>query len=123
MKGQDPLHILGSGNQIRHYTNGRDISRGIRICLEHEKSFNNDFNISSSTSTTVLELARMIWKKIYPSKPFNYVSDPPFEYDVEKRIPDTLKAKEVLGFEAQITLNESLDEIVSWMKEKHHVLN
>ena len=123
LKDQDPLHILGSGNQIRHYTNGRDISRGIRICLEHENSFNNDFNISSSTSTTVLELSRMIWEKICPSKPFHYVSDPPFEYDVEKRIPDTLKAKEVLGFEAQITLNESLDEIVSWMKEKHHVLN
>jgi len=57
LKGQDPLHILGSGSQIRHYTNGKDIASGIRICLEHEKSRNEDFNISSSTSTTVLELA------------------------------------------------------------------
>ena len=123
LKGQDPLHILGSGNQIRHYTNGFDISRGIRICLEHEKALNNDFNISSSVSTTVLELAKMIWEKINPSKSFQYVSDPPFEYDVEKRIPDTEKAKNLLNFDAQISLDESLDEIISWMKKKHQMLS
>ena len=123
LKGQNPLHILGSGNQIRHYTNGHDISMGIRICLEHEKALNNDFNISSSVSTSVLELAQMIWKKINPDLPFDFVSDTPFEYDVEKRIPDTQKAKEVLGYEAKISLNDSLDEIILWMKEKHHLLN
>jgi UDP-glucose 4-epimerase len=123
LKGQNPLHILGSGNQIRHYTDGHDISKGIRICLEHENALNNDFNISSSVSTTVLELAEIIWNKINPSIPFKFISDPPFEYDVEKRIPDTQKAKEVLGFESKITLDKSLDEIISWMKEKHHMLD
>ena len=65
----------------------------------------------------------MIWKKINPEKPFRFESDKPFEYDVEKGVPDTQKAKEMLGFEAQISLNDSLDEIISWMKEKHHILN
>lgn len=123
LKGQNPLHILGSGSQIRHYTNGHDISRGIRICLESPDALNNDFNISSSVSTSVIELAQMIWEKINPSTPFQFVSDPPFEYDVEKRIPDTNKAKEILGFEANISLNESLDEIISWMKKKYQLLN
>ena len=123
LKGQDPLHILGAGTQIRHYTNGLDIAKGIRICLEEESAINNDFNISSSTNTSVLELAKMIWGKINPTKPFAFVSDTPFEYDVEKRIPDTQKAKEMLGFEAKITLDESLDEIISWMKKKYHVFN
>lgn len=123
LKGQNPLHILGSGSQIRHYTNGHDISRGIRICLEHDNSLNNDFNISSSVSTTVIELAKMIWEKINPSKPFQFVSDTPFEYDVEKRIPDTQKAKDLLGYEAKISLNESLDEIISWMRKKYDALN
>jgi len=118
LKGQDPLHILGSGSQIRHYTNGKDIAKGIRICLEHDKARNEDFNISSPTSTTVLELAEKIWTKINPSKPFRYVSDPPYEYDVEKRIPSVDKAKKkLLGFEAKISLDESLDEVISWMKE------
>lgn len=120
LKGQDPLHILGSGNQIRHYTNGKDIARGILLCLENKNALNNDFNISTSTSTTVLELAKMIWEKINPTKPFRYVSGPPFEYDVEKRIPSTKKAKDVLGFEAKITLSESLDEIITWVKKRHY---
>ena len=34
MKGQDPLHILGEGNQVRHYTYGGDLARGIRIAME-----------------------------------------------------------------------------------------
>jgi UDP-glucose 4-epimerase len=119
LKGQDPLHILGDGNQIRHYTNGVDIARGIRVCLEHPKSLNNDFNISSPVSTTVLELAEMIWNKINPNKPFRYISDPPFEYDVEKRIPSVAKASEILGFEATTSLSESLDEVISWMKKKY----
>lgn len=117
LRGQDPLHILGSGTQIRHYTNGKDIAKGIRICLENKKAINEDFNISTPTSTTVLELAEMIWDKINPDKSFRYVCDPPFEYDVEKRIPSTKKAKEILGFEAQISLSESLDEVITWMQK------
>ena len=119
LKGQDPLHILGDGNQIRHFTNGKDIAKGIRVCIENDKAINEDFNISSGTSTTILELAEMIWKKINPDKPFRFISDTPFEYDVEKRIPSVEKAKRVLGFEAKIMLDESLDEVIDWMKQRN----
>ena len=34
LKGQDPLHILGDGNQVRHYTYGGDLARGIRLAME-----------------------------------------------------------------------------------------
>jgi len=117
LKGQDALHILGDGNQVRHYTNGKDIARGIRVCIEHEKTKNEDFNISTERSTTVLELAKMIWERINPDKPFSYESDPPFEHDVQKRVPSVQKAKDVLGFEAKISLEESLDEVIEWMKQ------
>lgn len=120
LKGQDPLHIFGSGDQIRHYTNGKDIARGIRICLENEKAKNEDFNISTAKSTSVLELAKMIWERINLEKPFQYVSDPPFEFDVQKRIPSVKKAKEVLGFEAKISLEKSLDEIIEWMQKQQY---
>ncbi|MFM7366676.1 MAG: NAD-dependent epimerase/dehydratase family protein, partial [Sphaerospermopsis kisseleviana] len=56
LKGQDLLYILGAGNQIRHYTYGGDLAKGIRICIESEKAINEDFNLSTSVSTTVLEL-------------------------------------------------------------------
>ncbi|NQU18370.1 MAG: NAD(P)-dependent oxidoreductase [Candidatus Saganbacteria bacterium] len=117
-KGQDPLHILGKGNQIRHYTYGGDLAKGIRLCVESEKSINQDFNLSTSVSTTVLELAELIWKKINKNKPFNYVSDKAFEYDVQKRVPDTSKAKKTLGFEATTTLDLMLDEVIPWIAEQ-----
>jgi len=119
LKGQDPLHLLGAGNQIRHYTYGGDLAKGIRICIESEKSINEDFNLSTPLSTTVIELAEMIWNKVYKGgKLFRYVSDTPFEYDVQKRIPNVEKAKRVLAFEANTSLSTSLDEIIPWIKEQ-----
>jgi len=118
LKGQDPLHILGNGNQIRHYTYGGDLAEGIRLCIESEKAINEDFNLSTSVSTTVLELARRIWQKIKGDTPFKYVSDAPFKYDVQKRIPSVEKAKQILGFEANTSLDESLDEIIPWIEKQ-----
>ncbi len=115
VKGQDPLRILGKGNQVRHYTYGGDLARGIRIAIEHPAALNNDFNLSTADSTTVLELAEMIWKKINSGKPFRYVSDEPFLYDVQKRVPKVSKAREVLGFEATTSLTDILDEVIPWI--------
>lgn len=114
-KGQEPLHILGEGNQIRHYTYGGDLAHGIRLCVESDKAVNNDFNISTPVSTSVLELAEMIWKKINGSREFSYVSDTPFAYDVQKRVPSVEKAKNVLGFEADTSLSDTLDIVIPWV--------
>jgi nucleoside-diphosphate-sugar epimerase len=117
VKGQDPLHILGDGSQIRHYTYGGDLAVGIVTALEHPAAQNDDFNLSTATSTTVLELAELIWQKIRgDATPFRYVSDPPFEHDVSKRVPATDKAKAVLGFEATTSLDTMLDEVIPWIE-------
>jgi len=118
LKGQDPLHILGDGNQIRHYTYAGDLAKGIRLCIESETAINEDFNLSTSVSTTVLQLAKLIWQKINGDRPFRYVSDPPFKYDVQKRIPSVEKAKRLLGFEAKTSLSDALDEIIPWIKKQ-----
>ncbi len=70
LKGQDPLHLLGDGRQVRHYTYGGDLARGIRLCIEKPEAVNEDFNLSTDVSTTVLELAQMIWERLRPSEPF-----------------------------------------------------
>ena len=116
LKGQDPLHILGNGNQLRHYTYGGDLARGIRLAVETPEAINKDFNLSTDRSTTVLELAELIWRKIHHDEPFRYVSDEPYTYDVQKRIPSVKKARRVLGFEATTSLSEALDEIIPWIK-------
>jgi nucleoside-diphosphate-sugar epimerase len=118
LKGQDPLHILGDGSQVRHYTYGGDLAKGIVTAMEHPDARNEDFNLSTAASTTVLELAELIWHKIKGAEvPFRYVSDDPFEHDVQRRVPATDKAKRVLGFEATTPLDEILDEVIPWIEK------
>jgi nucleoside-diphosphate-sugar epimerase len=118
LKGQDPLHILGDGNQVRHYTYGGDLARGIRLCIERPEAVKGDFNISTAESTTVLALAELIWKKLRPGSPFRYVSDPPYRYDVQKRVPNVEKAERVLGYRAATPLTQILDIVIPWVKQQ-----
>jgi UDP-glucose 4-epimerase len=117
LKGQDPLHILGDGSQVRHYTYGGDLAHGIRLCIESDAARNQDFNLSTETSTTVAELAREIWSIVHgPDRPLRLVFDPAFEHDVHMRRPDVRKARERLGFEATTSLREMLDEVIPWVQ-------
>jgi UDP-glucose 4-epimerase len=116
LKGQDPLHILGSGEQVRHYTYGGDLASGIVTAMAHPQAGNEDFNLSTAEGTTVLELATLIWRKIKGAgTPLRVTHDEPFAYDVQRRVPSTDKAKRVLGFEATTTLDEMLGDVIPWI--------
>jgi nucleoside-diphosphate-sugar epimerase len=117
-KGQDPLHILGDGGQVRHYTYGADLARGMRLCIERPEAVNEDFNLSTAESTTVLELAKMIWDKLRPGVPFRHVSDEPYRYDVQRRVPNVEKAERLLGFRAATPLGEILDVVIPWVRQQ-----
>jgi UDP-glucose 4-epimerase len=117
LKGQDPLRILGSGSQVRHYTYGGDLARGIVTAMAHPRASGEDFNLSTAVGTTVTELAALIWAKIKPAgQPLRILHDEPYELDVQLRVPDVGKAARVLGFEASTTLDEMLDEVISWIE-------
>ena len=64
----------------------------------------------------MLSLARIIWERINPDKPFRYVSDEPYQHDIQKRIPSVEKAKRLLGFEATTPLAAILDEVIPWLQ-------
>jgi UDP-glucose 4-epimerase len=119
LKGQDPLHILGDGTQARHFTYGGDLAHGIQLCIEHPAALNQDFNLSTPVRTTILELAELVWRKIHgSSRPFRYISDPPYENDVQERSPATEKADRLLGFHATTSLSDILDEVVPWIAQQ-----
>jgi nucleoside-diphosphate-sugar epimerase len=121
LRGQDPLHVLGDGNQVRCYTYGGDVAQGTRLCAESDHAVNEDFNLSSPVPTTVLQLAQTIWAKICGNKPFRYISDKPYEYDVQRRIPSVEKAKRLLQFEATTKLEDALDEIIPWIRKQMEI--
>ena len=118
LAGQDPLHIIGDGTQVRHYTYGGDLARGIVDAMASARAFNEDFNLSTGTSTTVLELASLIWQKINGDDPLRAVCDPPYLHDVQRRVPDTGKAKRLLGFEATTPLAVAVDEVIAWFRQQ-----
>ena len=93
------------------------MTKRVLTAMEHPSALNEDFNLSTAVSTTVLELADLIWRKIKgPGEPLRVVHDEPFEHDVGRRVPSVEKAKHVLGFEATTTLDEMLDEVVPWIR-------
>jgi UDP-glucose 4-epimerase len=119
LKGQDPLHLLGDGRQVRCYTYGGDLARGIALALTHPAALNEDFNLSTPQATTVLDLAELVWRKVHgPGRPFRYVSDPPYPYDVQQRLPDTTKARRMLGFAADTSLDAMLEEVIPWIRQE-----
>ena len=59
----------------------------------------------------------MIWEKTRGSDEFRIKNVDAFEYDVQKRIPSTDKANDLLGFKAKTTLSEMLDIVIPWIKE------
>lgn len=118
-KGQNPLHILGTGKQVRHYTYAEDIADGILKIIESEKALFNSFNISTPEGITVNELAGLLKKKIcgllnQKITDLEIVYDKGFDHDVQKRVPDVTKAREVLGFVAQTSLDKALDILIPW---------
>jgi nucleoside-diphosphate-sugar epimerase len=116
LKGQDPLHILGDGSQTRHYTYGADLAHGIRLAVESPAALNEDFNLSTDVSTTVTELATIIWQKVKGDKPLKFAFDTPYTYDVRRRVPSVEKAQRILGFRARTSLSQALDEIIPWIQ-------
>jgi UDP-glucose 4-epimerase len=117
LKGQDPLHVLGDGDQIRHYTYAGDLARGIVAAMENPAAVNEDFNLSTAQSTTVTELAQAIWHRLKGDQRLALVHDKPFAHDVRRRVPDVDKARRVLGFEATTSLDDMLDEAIPWIQQ------
>lgn len=116
LRGQNPVHILGDGTQVRHYTYGGDLAKGIVLAMESDKALNEDFNLSTRESTSVQELVEEIWGRVKPNEELRIQKDKGFEYDVNKRIPSVDKASEILGFDAQTSLSEMLDEVIPWIE-------
>jgi nucleoside-diphosphate-sugar epimerase len=116
MSGQDPLHILGDGSQVRHYTYGGDLAAGITTAMTHPAAWCEDFNLSTAEPTTVLELAMLIWGKLRPGEPLRVVAEPPYPNDVQRRSPDVRKASRLLGWEATTPLGDMVDQVINWLR-------
>jgi nucleoside-diphosphate-sugar epimerase len=95
-----------------------DIANGIVCALTMPAAENEDFNISASRELTVADVARLVWAACDrdPAE-FELEHLPSFEVDVQRRWPSVEKAKRLLGWEAQIELEDGLRETVDWLRD------
>ena len=124
LSGQKPLQIFGSGEQTRTLTHVDDIADGIVTAMSSPAGLNEDFNISASDERTVAEIAAIIWEACGedPAE-FSLEHLPSFEVDVVRRWPSVDKARELLGWEAQIDIRDGIAQTVAWLREQEPVLS
>jgi nucleoside-diphosphate-sugar epimerase len=91
--------------------------RGLELCLEHPAAVGESFNIGNArSSVTIFDLAGRI-KRI--SGCSGEIVFQPLHYtDVELRIPNVTKARDVLGFEAKVELEEGLERTIAWYRSR-----
>ena len=117
LSGQKPLQIFGSGEQTRTLTHVDDIADGIVAAMDSPAGLNEDFNISAARELTVAEIARIIWE-VCGEDPddFELKHLPSFEVDVVRRWPSVEKARKLLGWEAQIEVEDGIAATVEWLR-------
>ncbi len=116
LAGHD-LVIHGDGSQIRAWCYVDDMVEGVLICLEHPDAVGQAFNIGNPRSAvTINDLAQRV--KRLTACPGELVFQELHYADVELRIPNVQKAREVLGFEAKVDLDEGLAKTIAWYRER-----
>jgi UDP-glucose 4-epimerase len=113
----DDLTIHGDGSQIRAWCYVDDMVEAVRVCLEHPNAPGQSFNIGNARSAvTILDLAQRI--KRLTGCPGEIVFTPLTYEDVELRSPNVGKARELLGFEARVELDEGLERTIAWYRNR-----
>lgn len=114
----EPLIIHGEGDQIRSWCYIEDLVQGIILCIEKKDATGETFNIGNPKGTiTILSLAEKIIQIAGSSSEIVHV--PRTYVDVELRIPNINKAREILGFEPKTKLNEGIKKTIDWYREKY----
>jgi UDP-glucose 4-epimerase len=115
LAGND-LVIHGDGSQIRAWCYVDDMVEALLLALEHPNAVGQSFNVGNARSAvTIYDLAQRI--KRLTGCPGELVFQPLHYTDVELRIPNVDKARELLGFEAKVELDEGLERTIAWYRE------
>lgn len=115
-----PLTVLDDGQQTRCFTYVSDTVRGTLLAGTHQAAVGQVFNIGNNRETSVLELAQMVIQATGSRSQIKHVSyeqfyGPRFE-ETRRRVPDVAKAERVLGFRAEVPLEEGLRQTIAYFR-------
>lgn len=119
LKGET-IHIDGDGNQIRAWCYVDDFVDCIMRCINNPDAVGESFNIGNSRAViTILGLANTVCRVLSSSS--RIVHKPPLSADIAIRIPSVDKAEEILGFKAQIDLEEGIRRTAEWLDSRDRI--
>lgn len=111
----ETIHIDGDGSQIRAWCYVDDFVDCIMRCLSVEEAIGESFNIGNARAViTILGLAQTVCRVLGSSS--SIVFDPPLSADIAIRIPSVEKSHEILGFKANVDLEEGIKRTAEWMQ-------
>jgi UDP-glucose 4-epimerase len=114
----EPLQVYGTGEQIRCFCHVEDAVRALLQVIDSDKSIGEVFNIGNNQQISILELAKRVIQ-ITDSKseiikiPYTEAYPDGFE-DMQRRVPDISKIKNVLGWSPQIGLDQTIKDIATF---------
>ncbi len=122
----DMIEIHGDGLQVRTFTYVSDTVDGFVRALRTPEARSEVVNVGGNQPTTILDLASLIQDIIEIPQPLRarfvpYESLPGNYQDVRKRIPDTTKAEQLLGFRASVSLRDGLERTAAWHRSRRSV--
>jgi UDP-glucose 4-epimerase len=132
LKGEE-ITIHGDGKQTRSFTYVSDTIDGFVAAIEKEEANGQIFNIGSNYEITIVDLAILLGKlcnELFNTSkelklsfiPYSSISNKKYE-DVRRRVPDNTKAKQILGFEPKVGLEEGLRISIKWQKQVMEIPN
>lgn len=121
LNGQ-PITVYDDGRQTRCFTYIDDTVRGTLLVSTLAEAEGKTFNIGSDRETSILELAQMVRDVINPNAeikhvPYTRAYGPRFE-ETRRRVPDISRARDLLGFEAEVSLEDGLRRTIDWFRKQ-----
>jgi len=115
LSGQ-PLTVYGDGHQQRCFCHVKDVVRALVDLMGTETAFGEVFNIGSTEELSILELAERVRAATDSNSeitlvPYEEAYEEGFE-DMHRRIPDTSKVRDLLGWEPTKSLDETLSDVI-----------
>jgi UDP-glucose 4-epimerase len=115
------ITIYSDGKQSRSFCDVRDVTPAMVTLINTQKAYGEVFNIGNNAEITIGKLAEMI-KKMADSQskivhiPYDKAFEKGFE-DMRKRVPDTTKAKNLIGFQPKIKLDQTIRDIITFYRQ------
>jgi UDP-glucose 4-epimerase len=109
-----PVTVYGDGGQTRDLINVRDVVRANLIASEHASAAGKILNICTGIETRLLDLLDIMYELIPGVPPPQFGA--PRAGDIYRSVGSPQKARDVLGFQAEVSLVDGLKETIDWMR-------